>query len=466
MEYIGIVIILLFLMLFVISRKNYSKYKNIFSCVAAFILAKLRPERLRKMIGVRLRRTHVMGAEEERERSMEELTKTLSLALMIVVIAGAISSLVLFTGRKRTSEVLERPDVGENEKTVEIELIKEKEIHAGKLSLAAREYSEEEFEKMADMAGSYIKTVYLGDNTDKDNIRNDLYLPERDETGTLEISWKSEEPALVSRYGIVDTANLSEEVEVTLTAEISYGDFVRNIELPVKLVPGVEDMEPADIAMDEIKEKEEGSREISEFRVPETAGDFTVRLKDKSKDRAFLVACMGLIIGTFFIYYRGNKLGEAGKKRDMFLMDSYYSFINKLTLRLSSGMNLRSALAIMVEDERRSGYGKDGLLYDEVAVALNDIANGISEEDAYTSLGKRIGIPEYIRTMSLIEQNLHHGNKDLIKLLEEEERKAKFHNKERIRKRGEEASEKLLFPMLILLMVVIGIVVYPAFISM
>ena len=142
------------------------------------------------------------------------------------------------------------------------------------------------------------------------------------------------------------------------------------------------------------------------------------------------------------------------------------SFINKLTLRLSSGMNLRSALAIMVEDERRSGYGKDGLLYDEVAVALNDIANGISEEDAYTSLGKRIGIPEYIRTMSLIEQNLHHGNKDLIKLLEEEERKAKFHNKERIRKRGEEASEKLLFPMLILLMVVIGIVVYPAFISM
>ena len=86
----------------------------------------------------------------------------------------------------------------------------------------------------------------------------------------------------------------------------------------------------------------------------------------------------------------------------------------------------------------------------------------MDEKKVYSDMSKAVGIPEYVRLMTLICRNLERGNSNLLSLLKKEEKDAFMERKNRARKKGEEAAEKLLMPMLILLVAVIGIVMFPA----
>ncbi len=438
---------------------------KLFRRLASYLLNHIKIPALRRMVERRLRKKEVLGRGRLMEETDKFLAEVLAYALMIFTGLLILSVIVLIKGKKEDSRALKRPEVGDNDRVYVIELLKENEVWSEDFKLSARSYTEDEFFDMASAAEDFIRSVYLMDNQDEDHIRTDLYLPESDETGTLSIEWKSEDPLVLNRYGAVDSKELKEAEKVHLEGRISYEEYEKTIELDVKILPYDDEMDELSIAVKELEDMQEESRENEDFQLPESIQGFNVRRKGDEGGTALQLIAMAFIITAVFIYYRIYLLGEAGKKRDRILMDRYYSFINKLILGLSSGMNLRGAFARMVEDEKREKVRDCDVLYREIQVALNEINSGIPEEEAYTGLGKRIGIPEYIRAMSLIEQNLCHGNKDLIKLLEEEERKARFQNRERAKKRGEEASEKLLFPMLILLLVVIGIVIYPAFIN-
>ena len=90
----------------------------------------------------------------------------------------------------------------------------------------------------------------------------------------------------------------------------------------------------------------------------------------------------------------------------------------------------------------------------------------MAESRVYADLGKKLGLEEYNRLMGLISQNLAFGNSNLIKLLETEVKTSYFLRKEDVRRKGEQASEKLLLPSALLMLLVIIIVMYPAFIGM
>ena len=67
--------------------------------------------------------------------------------------------------------------------------------------------------------------------------------------------------------------------------------------------------------------------------------------------------------------------------------------------------------------------------------------------------------------MGHISQNLRMGTKDLLKLMEDEVRTSLELKKEYTRRKGEEASTKLLFPMIILLATVMIIIIVPAIVT-
>ena len=67
--------------------------------------------------------------------------------------------------------------------------------------------------------------------------------------------------------------------------------------------------------------------------------------------------------------------------------------------------------------------------------------------------------------MSLLVSGQKIGNRNLMDKLEEEAERVFLERKNTARKLGEEASTKLLIPMMLMLMVVMGIVIVPAFLS-
>ena len=71
----------------------------------------------------------------------------------------------------------------------------------------------------------------------------------------------------------------------------------------------------------------------------------------------------------------------------------------------------------------------------------------------------------YMKLGALLIQNLRKGTKGMWAMLEVEASQSLEERKNQVKKLGEEAGTKLLFPMLLMLVVVLMIVIVPAFVS-
>lgn len=86
---------------------------------------------------------------------------------------------------------------------------------------------------------------------------------------------------------------------------------------------------------------------------------------------------------------------------------------------------------------------------------------GVSEGAAYEKFGKRTGVREYIRLSTFLTQNVKKGSTMLLQQLHEEAKEAEEMRMRNARKLCEEASTKLLLPMIMLLLVVMILIMFP-----
>ena len=306
-------------------------------------------------------------------------------------------------------------------------------------------------------AKEYIDEVYLGSNPSAERVTSDLTLPDSDESGRLRVIWESSDPLVLSSSGVIKNKQFENEAEVRLTAMIKDNNHSESVDYSLKVV-GEDSLSSFERTKLKMLEIESGTRSESEVVLPDYLDG--VRIERVKTDRRKVLAEI-MLLGFFMIaayaVIQINRLKEAGKKRDSELRGAYYGFVNRLTIHLGAGSVLREALRLAGVRE------KSEYLKNEINLALKKIASGIPEYSAYTEMGKSIGTQEYLKLMSLIAQNLEYGNKNLISLLETEVNSSIYIRKEEIKKRGEQASEKLLIPTSILMILVIAIVIYPAY---
>ena len=122
---------------------------------------------------------------------------------------------------------------------------------------------------------------------------------------------------------------------------------------------------------------------------------------------------------------------------------------------LGSGLGMKESIRLAAEGNKK--------LTEEINFCINQINSGVSETKAYSDMAKRISIPEYTRLMALISQNIEHGNSKVLMLMDQEVKNAMNIKREHLRRNGEVASEKLLIPTALLLIIVIGLIMIPAF---
>ena len=83
----------------------------------------------------------------------------------------------------------------------------------------------------------------------------------------------------------------------------------------------------------------------------------------------------------------------------------------------------------------------------------------------YESFGTRCNLLAYQRFGTMLSRNLKRGSANIIDMLELESRDCIAERRENVRRKGEETGTKLLLPMFGMLILVIAIVVVPAFSS-
>ena len=72
----------------------------------------------------------------------------------------------------------------------------------------------------------------------------------------------------------------------------------------------------------------------------------------------------------------------------------------------------------------------------------------------------------YTRFINIITQSIKNGNKDIKNILNLEVQDALFERKQRAKKLGEEASTKLVLPLMLMLLTIMIIIMVPAFMGM
>ncbi len=155
------------------------------------------------------------------------------------------------------------------------------------------------------------------------------------------------------------------------------------------------------------------------------------------------------------------KLKNKLKNRRLEIQLEFPNFINKLTLLINAGMTMSKAWEKISTD-----CSKMGDFYTEVNKTVIDIKSGKSEAEAFSQFAKRVKTPEISRLMSTIVQSTKRGGNDLVLSLRLLSNECWEMRKNAIKRLGEEASTKLLIPMMIMFFAIIVIVITPAIISM
>ena len=137
----------------------------------------------------------------------------------------------------------------------------------------------------------------------------------------------------------------------------------------------------------------------------------------------------------------------------------------KFTLLVQAGMTVRKAFQKIALDYSRKKKRKPRPAYDEIRVICYEMESGVSESEAYRRFGERCGQAKYKTFATLLIQNLQKGSRQMADMLERESMEAWEERKRKARVLGEAAATKLLIPMIMMLMVVMAIVMIPAFLS-
>lgn len=169
----------------------------------------------------------------------------------------------------------------------------------------------------------------------------------------------------------------------------------------------------------------------------------------------------GLVLGILSWYWVDKNLDYrmTSKKREILI--DLPGFINRLTLLVNAGLNFNRAVEKILADN----VGRSGL-YRELGIVATEVKAGKPVNRAYEDFALRCGIPEITRFVSAVMQNLNRGGSDLVYVLKMIAQEAWEKRKDVARKQGEEASSKLIFPMVMIFLAVALIVLAPAMMAM
>ena len=459
------IIVGFYVVLFLVSKRK-TKGKappgimGFFNPMAVFLYQKAWKYKLPLVTGKQVKKdlTLLHPGKEIPKLQEEYYVKKISLFLMICLLGTLLSCIVsyqaknellLFNGRVPRGDYTMEPR--ELELTTILDSGQEKKFQ---VEVYPYELSEEEAERLYQEFQERLPNMILSDNPSLSQVNKDLKLEEVFENYPFTLEWKSSHTDAVGSLGNVK--EVTEATEVILTAKIGYGELEWQEEIRVTVIPPV--LSEEEVLESEIAglliESEKNNRGNMEWQLPDVYQGRQLEWKEIAEDNGPVLFMVSLVIAALVFGMSDKDLHDEWKQHREELKREYPDVVQKLLLYMGAGMTVRAAFQKMAPD------------YAEIQYMCRELQAGVSEVQAYEHFGKRTGVQEYLRLSTLLAQNLKKGNSTLLQRLKEESDKASADRLQNCKKLGEEASTKLLLPMVMLLMVVMLMVIIPTFSSM
>lgn len=172
-------------------------------------------------------------------------------------------------------------------------------------------------------------------------------------------------------------------------------------------------------------------------------------------DISYILFVLGSPAVIFYLH--DNELAKTLRRKHESIQADFPDLVSKLVLLVNAGMNLSRAWEKICIENRR-----DTPLYQELRKTYLQIQSGRPESEAYEDFARRCKVKEISKFMSLLIQNIKKGSNDLVPLMKLQAENCWELRKARAKQLGEEASAKLLLPMMIMFVGILIIVILPA----
>ncbi len=407
------------------------------------------------------------------KRLVEDYYKKKKRDIFLILLAGSLLIFVFILrereGMRIEEGMLYRNAYGEGDKEVKIELKRDEgEWEEVVVRLSERVHTEAELEEAAGKLIQELPELILNENTDVDHIRSNLELPEEIEGYPFLLYWTSSDTSIINSIGGVDSSGVKEEGEpIKLTAILKLGEWEEEFCFFVRVIPHFKEGEDTVTyrLLENIKDGEGESRTQEGFYLPETFEGSVLQWR-YPMGKEFLAAILTLPLLLVVIWReKDREVEKQVKKRAEALQSRYAEFVGKLTLYMEAGMPAKGALFRIAQDYRRKKENENywDYLYEEIQYVCFQMQNGMGEMQGYELLGNRCELPPYRKLAALLQSHTEKGLGTIMESLREESRKANEEKRNLVKRKGEEAGTKLLFPMILLLGIVMVLILIPAF---
>ena len=168
-----------------------------------------------------------------------------------------------------------------------------------------------------------------------------------------------------------------------------------------------------------------------------------------------------VVIGVVMIYVNLTGLGTKVEERHRLITMDMPDLTNKIVILTGAGMTLRQAL-FKISQDLKTGRP----LYAELNKTMKMMEKGETAEASFDHFMTRCNMPEVRRFVSILLLNMQRGGSDISRALSEIGKEQWAARTNAAKRYAEEASTKLLFPMMLMLFSVILLTVAPAVLSM
>ncbi len=327
---------------------------------------------------------------------------------------------------------------------------------------------QERLERMWGEAFSYIDSAVLGENASADMIDSSLNLIEGIPGTSIRVEWKDIDYKYMFSDGSIRNSDLSEPVEISLCASLSYFDERAEHRIPIRIIPPARDVrtEFLQAVAEKLEESDSITNGGAEYTLPDSMEGYSLNWSEPEDNTVLLILILGAVAVAAIIPCMRSEQNKQMKKRSEQMLRDYPDIISKFTLLMTAGMTCRGAWEKICADYRGRHKQSDlRYAYEEMLTTCTEMKLGMPEARVYEHFGQRCGIDAYRHFGTILARNLRRGSRRLIELLEQEADEAFEGRKELVKRKGEETGTKLLAPMLGMLCLVIAIIVVPAFSS-
>ena len=386
---------------------------------------------------------------------------------------------------------IERPEPGEDAKSVELDVYDEAGNKQTTINtyIEPRRMTEQETQKCFDNAYDELVRVMLKDNISVDCITQDIYIPYSLADGLITVNLYPSDYSVIDYDGTVHNESMiyEDSINVSIYYVMQYEEYDRQGVIDMVVRPAGTKLKDGELSYNNANLNSASALALGQNTIqkivdntankdtneawaslPDSIADTPVYYRYAGEETPwFIYIVMAVAIVGLVLYKRKTKGLRQQKQRIEELQYDYSELISKLTLLLGAGMTIRKAWEKMVSDyvKRKEAGGEIKAVYEEMYITDCNINAGISEYAAYEEFGHRCNTREYLKLASLLQTNLKRGTNRLRELLYQESYDAFEQRKNLAKQKGEEATTKLLIPMIMMLVVVMVIVMIPAVMS-